>query len=113
MPTSDEQVGHLRRFGKPLVGIGGQTTETPRFSTAGERPVRRATEQFIQPGHPEIIHIGGYQEKQLGFEVHSNRLRGFREALKQAGLPRDDDFFGDNFDVAGPIGGTQRTGRCD
>ena len=98
---SQEEVQRLRKLRKPLVGIGGQISGIPTFSIDDQRTARRATEYLIELGHTDIVHIGGDQEKQLDFEVHSNRLRGFRQALEHAGLSHENDFFGDDFDIAG------------
>jgi DNA-binding LacI/PurR family transcriptional regulator len=98
---SDDEVQRLRKLGKPIVGIGGQIPGIPTFSIDDVRTARRATEHLIELGHTKLVHIGGDQEKQLDFEVHSNRLKGFRQALDGAGLGHSDDFFADDFDIAG------------
>lgn len=101
---SDEEVGKLRKLGKPTVGIGGKITGVPTFSIDDVQTCRRATEHLIELGHTRIVHLGGDQEKQQDFEVHSNRLRGFREAIKVSGLSQhmgSKDFFADDFDISG------------
>ena len=99
--VSDDEVQRLRNLGKPIVGIGGQIPGIPTFSIDDVRTARRATEHLIELGHNRLVHIGGDQEKQLDFDVHSNRLKGFREALQHAGLSHDQDFYADNFDISG------------
>ena len=98
---SDDEVQRLRKLGKPIVGIGGQIPGIPTFSIDDVRTAKRATRHLIELGHTKIVHIGGDQEKQLDFEVHSNRLEGFREALREANLSHSDDFFADDFGIAG------------
>jgi DNA-binding LacI/PurR family transcriptional regulator len=98
---SDDEVQKLRRLGKPIVGIGGEIPGIPTFSIDDVRTAKRATEHLIKLGHTTLIHIGGDQEKQLDFEVHSKRLKGFREALNDANLSHAHDFFADDFDIAG------------
>lgn len=98
---SDDEVRRLRKLGKPIVGIGGRIRNVPTFSINDVATARRATEHLISLGHTRLLHVGGDQEKQLDFEVHSNRLAGFREALAAAGLTQDDDFLGDDFDLSG------------
>ena len=98
---SDDEVQRLRKLGKPIVGIGGQIPGIPTFSIDDVRTAMRATEHLVGLGHTHLVHIGGDQEKQLDFEVHSNRLKGFREALQHAGLSHDQDFYADDFDIAG------------
>ena len=99
--VSDDEVQRLRKLGKPIVGIGGQIPGIPTFSIDDVRTAKRATEHLLELGHARLIHIGGDQQKQLDFEVHSNRLKGFREALRAANLSHSDDFFADDFDIAG------------
>ena len=99
--VSDDEVQRLRKLGKPIVGIGGQIPGIPTFSIDDVRTTKRATEHLLELGHTKITHIGGDQQKQLDFEVHSNRLKGFREALSDSNMSHTDDFFADDFDIAG------------
>ena len=98
---SDDEVRRLRQLGKPIVGIGGLIPNVPTFSIDDVATARRATEHLIELGHQRITHIGGDQENQLDFEVHSNRLIGFRQALSSAHLSHDTDFYADDFDIQG------------
>lgn len=98
---NDDEIQRLRNLGKPIVGIGGRIPNIATFSIDDVATARRATEYLIGLGHHRLMHIGGDQEKQLDFEVHSNRLAGFRQALEAAGLSRPNDFIGDDFDIAG------------
>lgn len=98
---SDDEVARLRKLGKPIVGIGGQIPGIPTFSIDDVATAKRATEHLLDLGHSNIVHIGGDQQKQLDFEVHSNRLKGFREALREVNLGHSGDFFADDFDLAG------------
>ena len=68
-------------LGKPIVGIGGKIPHVPTFSIDDIATARRATEHLIGLGHTRVLHLGGDQEHQLDFMVHSNRLAGFRQAL--------------------------------
>jgi len=99
--VSDDEVQKLRKLGKPIVGIGGEIPGIPTFSIDDVGTAKRATEHLVELGHTRLIHIGGDQQRQLDFEVHSNRLTGFREALRDANLSHADDFFADDFDIAG------------
>ena len=98
---SDDEVRRLRKLGKPVVGVGGLIPHVPTLSIDDVATARRATEHLIELGHRRIVHIGGDQEKQLDFEVHSNRLKGFRVALAGAGLTQNNDFYADDFDIPG------------
>ena len=105
---SDDEVKRLRKLGKPIVGIGGKIPHVPTFSIDDIATARRATEHLIGLGHTRILHLGGDQEHQLDFMVHSNRLAGFRQALKNAGLPHSRDFIADEFDIAGGYRGAMK-----
>ena len=98
---NDEEVQRLRSLGKPIVGSGGRIPNIATFSIDDVATTRRATEYLISLGHTKLMHIGGDQEKQLDFEVHSNRLAGFRQATAAAGLSSANDFLGDDFDMSG------------
>jgi DNA-binding LacI/PurR family transcriptional regulator len=98
---SDEEIQRLRNLGKPIVGVGGKIPNIPTFSIDDVQTARRATEHLIELGHQRLMHIGGDQERQLDFEVHSNRLAGFRQAMEHAGIAHAHDFLGDDFDIAG------------
>ena len=98
---SDDEVRRLRKLGKPVVGVGGLIPHVPTLSIDDVATARRATEHLIELGHRRIVHVGGDQEKQLDFEVHSNRLKGFRVALAGANLTQDNDFYADDFDIPG------------
>ena len=98
---SDDEVRRLRKLGKPVVGVGGLIPHVPTLSIDDVATARRATEHLIELGHRRIVHVGGDQEKQLDFEVHSNRLKGFRFALAAADLTQDNDFYADDFDIPG------------
>ncbi|MDA8580183.1 substrate-binding domain-containing protein [Pontimonas sp.] len=105
---SDDEVRRLRKLGKPVVGVGGLIPHVPTLSIDDVVTARRATEHLIELGHRRIVHVGGDQERQLDFEVHSNRLKGFRIALADAGLSQDDDFYADDFDVPGGYRSAQK-----
>lgn len=47
------------------------------------------------------MHRGGNQKHRLDFEVHSNRVKGFREAHSDAVLAHDHDFLADACDIFG------------
>jgi DNA-binding LacI/PurR family transcriptional regulator len=98
---NDDDIKRLTSLGKPILGIGGRIPQIPTFSIDNVAISRRATERPIELGHTKLLHLGGGQERQLDFEVHSNRLAGFRQARATAGLSRANNFIGDDFDMAG------------
>jgi DNA-binding LacI/PurR family transcriptional regulator len=44
------------------------------------------TEHVIALGHTRIMHFAGDLSEQMDFGVHAQRLRGYREAMRVAGL---------------------------
>jgi DNA-binding LacI/PurR family transcriptional regulator len=87
------EIGLLRSLGKPIVGIGGAVEGMATLSIDDVAAAALVTDLLINLGHTRIMHVGGSQQKQLDFRVHSRRLNGFRQAMQSAGLDCDDDSF--------------------
>ncbi|MBG6055475.1 DNA-binding LacI/PurR family transcriptional regulator [Salinibacterium sp. CAN_S4] len=87
------EVDLLRSLGKPIVGIGGAVEGMATLSIDDVAASALITELLINLGHTRIMHVGGSQHKQLDFRVHSQRLKGFTQAMRAAGLPYDDESF--------------------
>lgn len=98
---SPNEVHMLQALGKPLVGIGGQIPGIPSLSIDDVEAARLATEHLISLGHRRIMHVGGDQQEQMDFRVHSQRYIGFERALRQAGITVDDDFRDAEFSIQG------------
>lgn len=98
---SPHEVQMLLSLGKPLVGIGGRIDGIPSLSIDDVETARLATEHLISLGHQRIVHIGGDQNEQMDFRVHSQRYTGFSQAIAEAGLPVDDDFRAAEFSIEG------------
>jgi len=98
---SPHEVQMLQALGKPLVGIGGRIDGIPSLSIDDVETARLATEHLISLGHRKILHIGGDQNEQMDFRVHSQRYTGFRRAMADAGISMDDDFREADFSIEG------------
>ncbi len=98
---SRHEVQMLEALGKPLVGIGGRIDGIPSLSIDDVETARLATEHLLSLGHTRIMHIGGDQNEQMDFRVHSQRYVGFRRALDAAGIGVDDDFRDADFSIQG------------
>jgi DNA-binding LacI/PurR family transcriptional regulator len=98
---SDDEVQRLRQLRKPVWGCGG--FPPPRASFFGPRCChsQAGTQHLIDLGHRHLVHVGGDQKHQLDFEVHSNRLKGLREAHSDAVLAHHDNFLADACGIAG------------
>ena len=95
------EVGMLKSLGKPIIGIGGAIDGIPTLSIDDVEASRLATEHLLSLGHERIVHLGGDQDEQMAFSVHSNRLAGFRGAMDAAGVGHDDDFRAAAFSIPG------------
>ena len=89
---TDDEVRRLDALGKPIVGIGGRIPGVSTFLIDDREVARKATEHLLGLGHTRLVHLGGDQEDQLDFQVHSSRLHGFRDAMARAGLAGGEDF---------------------
>ncbi|GGK90760.1 ribose operon repressor RbsR [Salinibacterium xinjiangense] len=87
------EVDLLRSLGKPIVGIGGAVEGMATLSIDDVAAAELITELLIGLGHTRIMHVGGSQQKQVDFRVHSQRLKGFTQAMRSAGLRYDDESF--------------------
>lgn len=95
------EIAQLRSLGKPIVGLGGHIDGIPTLSIDDVETARLATNHLISLGHRRIMHLGGDQNVQMDFRVHSQRLEGFRLALKDADLEPSHDFRAAPFSIPG------------
>ncbi|MDH6235707.1 LacI family DNA-binding transcriptional regulator [Cryobacterium sp. CG_9.6] len=98
---SDDEVDHLHRLRRPLVGIGGAIRGVHTIAIDDVATARLATEHLLSLGHRDILHIGGNQDEQMDFAVHSKRLSGFLAAMHAADLPTNDAFYACELTVPG------------
>lgn len=98
---SPHEIQMLQALGKPLVGIGGRIDGIPSLSIDDVETARLATEHLLSLGHRRIMHVGGDQNEQMDFRVHSQRYTGFAQALRDAGVTVDDDFRQADFSIEG------------
>ena len=98
---SDQEVEHLHQLRRPLVGIGGPIRGVATIEIDDVAAARLATEHLLSLGHRDIVHVGGSQVDEMDFQVHSNRLRGFEDAMTAAGLPADGCFYSSDFTMPG------------
>jgi DNA-binding LacI/PurR family transcriptional regulator len=75
------------------VGIGGPIEGIPTLSIDDVAAAALVTNHLISLGHTRIMHLGGDQEQEMDFRVHSARLAGFRDAMTAAGLDAGEGTF--------------------
>lgn len=84
--TTTEHALRLRSAGVPVVAINGSREQFPRGVQIDDRAVAAlAIEHLASLGHRRIAHVAGPP----GAPTREERLRGYRAALRRAGLPYD------------------------
>ncbi len=94
MSPSVADVLLLERFGLPVVLVDARHSQFISVSEDSQDGGRKATEYLLELGHRKIAFIGGPLQDVFNFTNTSTayRLRGYRAALTQAGLPTREDF---------------------
>jgi len=79
-------VTRVTRFGKPVVLIGGRSDELPVVRLDDVDIARRAVQHLADLGHRSIAHLGGLVTAPDDFAIRADRVRGYSEAMDEAGL---------------------------
>ncbi|MGO4594832.1 LacI family DNA-binding transcriptional regulator [Leifsonia sp. 2TAF2] len=87
LELAEDEVGRLLAIGKPVVGVGGPLPGVPTLRIDDVGVARLATEHLVALGHRRIAHVGGSHEFDLDFHIPTNRRLGYEQALRDAGLP--------------------------
>jgi DNA-binding LacI/PurR family transcriptional regulator len=90
LELAEDEVGRLLALGKPVVGVGGPLPGVSTLTIDDLAVARLATDHLISLGHTRIAHIGGSQEFDLDFHIPTSRRLGYEQALRDAGLPVDE-----------------------
>jgi DNA-binding LacI/PurR family transcriptional regulator len=88
LPLTDEEVDGLRRDRLPVVMVD---VAHPRVVHVGIDDVRGgelAAEHLLAKGHRRIGFVGDTPENPFGFTSSERRMKGFRRALREAGVER-------------------------
>lgn len=88
-PTPEE-VASLERTGSPTVVVGGAVPGWSSVRIDDIEAAETAVRHLIELGHTRIAHIGGVPDPEhegLDFSTPGERLRGYREVMRDAGLP--------------------------
>lgn len=85
-PGGEENIGLLRHYGKPFVLIGRRLKEDASYVVCDdENSGYIATRFLLDMGHRKILFLNGPR----GISSASERLAGYRRALKEAGIRYD------------------------
>lgn len=83
---SPAELERLRSLDRPVVSLGTQFDGVSSVAIDDAAVSRLATEHLIGLGHTRIVHIGGERSADLTDSVHGRRLRGYLDAMEDAGL---------------------------
>lgn len=82
---SADEIAMLHALGKPTAGVGGPMEHSPSVRIDDFAAARVATEHLLALGHRRVTHLGGDSDAPIEFAVHTDRLAGFRAAMREAG----------------------------
>ncbi|RWZ53193.1 LacI family transcriptional regulator [Labedella phragmitis] len=86
LDLSPAELERLRSLDRPVVSLGAQVEGASSVAIDDVAVSRLATEHLIGLGHTRIVHIGGGRSEDLHGTVHGRRLRGYLDAMEDAGL---------------------------
>ncbi len=89
LELTDDEMGRLHNFRKPVVGLGGPLPGARSLSLDDLAVARLATEHLLALGHRSIAHIGGDTSFDVDFHLPSHRREGYEQALLAAGVTPD------------------------
>jgi DNA-binding LacI/PurR family transcriptional regulator len=90
--TAKELTG-LLNINKPIVGVGGPLRGVRTLSIDDVEVARLATEHLLSLGHRKIAYIGGDNETEADFHLHTKRRVGYEAALEATGISADPELF--------------------
>jgi LacI family transcriptional regulator/LacI family repressor for deo operon, udp, cdd, tsx, nupC, and nupG len=86
LPLLDEEVSALERDGLPAVMVDIGHPHVPHVVIDDAHGGELATEHLLACGHRRIGFIGDRPDNPFGFTSSEQRRRGFRRALRRAGI---------------------------
>ena len=89
LPLTKAHTDTLKSGGIPLVTVDAETPGAPRFVIDNVAGGRLAAEHLLALGHRRIGFVGDSGDQALAFSSTELRLRGYREALRDAQIAAD------------------------
>jgi DNA-binding LacI/PurR family transcriptional regulator len=86
LPPPPDSLERLGEAGVPVVLLDARGRGVPRVVTDDVEGGRVATRHLVELGHERIAFIGDDPQNPLGFVSSSQRERGYREVMREAGL---------------------------
>jgi DNA-binding LacI/PurR family transcriptional regulator len=87
LPPPPEEIDRLVRAGMPIVMLDTRAPGLPAVVTDDVEGGRIATRHLLSLGHERIAFIGDALDNPFGFTSSTDRERGYRQSLAEAGLP--------------------------
>lgn len=91
LPLTQGEVDDLVSLGRPLIFVGSGPPGQITVRLDDHRTAREATEHLIGLGHRAIAHVTGDPDEMSAWAPATDRLHGWRSALRAAGLPARPD----------------------
>jgi DNA-binding LacI/PurR family transcriptional regulator len=83
----DDDASHFLESGVPTVLIDGHHPQFSRVVTDDVAGGHMATQHLIELGHQRIAFVSDYFENPFNFVSSRDRFTGYRQALKETGIP--------------------------
>lgn len=93
LSPSDEDVERFLNSGVPAVLIDAQHPGLPRVVVDDVKGGYIATKHLLELGHKNIAFVGDNFPNPFNFTSSYNRYKGYREALKEAGVVVPDEYY--------------------
>ncbi len=88
LQPSDAEVERFKRVNLPVVMIDGTHVDLSNVTIDDVAGGYKATKHLLDLGHTKIGYISDLlQESPFGFKPVADRYKGYRQALKEAGIP--------------------------
>lgn len=89
LPLHERELAALSALCKPVVVVGAQVDTWASVGIDDVQAAVLATEHLLGLGHERIAHIGGRSAGDLRFATPQDRRRGYRQAMRAAGVTLD------------------------
>jgi DNA-binding LacI/PurR family transcriptional regulator len=89
LPLTDDEVEVMRHDDLPIVLVDARRPDLPHVAIDNVLGGELATRHLVEKGHRRIAFVGDERDKRFGFTSSEDRRKGFRRALRRAGIDPD------------------------
>ena len=86
LTPTEEEVASLNGLDRPVATVGAVVEGWSSVRIDDVATAHTAVRHLVELGHSRIGYVGGDLENQLDFSAPLDRLTGYREAIREAGL---------------------------